>query len=78
MQNIVSNVLARAKRFTVLDWALLKVMLLSLGALMGATFHRVFRRFAMLLGIIALFSYTLLLLRMCAEPHKQHGCCCKF
>ena len=67
--SLCGYMLERAKHFTLADWAALKLALISFGALVGASFHRFFRKLAPLLAIVALASiiYTLYRIFLCEE-----------
>ena len=64
MKEIINWLMAKAKRFTVLDWAVLKVLLLSLGTMIGAYFSNFFKKLAPLMWIIVALSYGYMIYRM--------------
>ncbi|MCX7614450.1 MAG: hypothetical protein N2Z65_01680 [Clostridiales bacterium] len=57
-------VLEKASRFTILDFAILKTALLSIGILFGAIFSKFFKRYQAFLWLIAACSYIYLIYRL--------------
>jgi len=57
MKNLINKLLGAAKKYTVLDYSLLKITLVSLGILIGTYFSNFFSNYTSLLWIIFLVSY---------------------
>jgi small multidrug resistance family-3 protein len=57
MKNLINKILAAANKYTVLDYSLLKLTLVSLGILIGTYFSSFFSNHTSLLLIIFLISY---------------------
>ena len=56
--------LARSRRFTLFDWAILKTCLISFGLLLGAAFSRFFKKLVPVLAIVFLASWAYALWRL--------------
>lgn len=57
MMNFTERVMRAAKKYTVWDFACLKITLLSLGILIGAYFADFFLAYAVILWPVFIFSY---------------------
>lgn len=63
MKNLINKLLGVTKKYTVLDYSLLKITLVSLGILIGTYFSNFFSNYASLLWIIFLVSYIWIIYR---------------
>ena len=57
MSAIIQRLLKAARKYTVIDYVLFKITLVSFGILLGAYFARFFLNFTFFLGIIFIVSY---------------------
>ncbi len=57
MRNFLNRLLESAKKYTIMDYACLKITLISLGILLGTYFSEFFLSHASLLWIIFIVSY---------------------
>ena len=57
-------VMEKASRFTVLDFAVLKTTLFSMGLLVGTYCSQFFKKYQAFLWVITLFSYMFLIYRL--------------
>lgn len=57
----IDFLMARARRFSVLDWGMLKLCLVSFGAILGSTFTGFFRRLRplLMLAFLGAWVYTM-------------------
>ena len=63
MRQLINRAMRAAKRYTLWDYACLKITLVSLGILMGAYFAKFFLSYTSLLWIIFLVSYLCIIFR---------------
>ena len=57
MRNFLNRLLESARKYTIMDYACLKITLISLGILIGAYFSKFFLSYTSLLWIIFIVSY---------------------
>lgn len=57
MKNLINKLLGAAKKYTVLDYSLLKLTLISLGILIGTYFSNFLSNHTLIIWIIFLVSY---------------------
>ena len=70
MKKLINKLLGAAKNYTVLDYSLLKISLISLGILIGTYFSNFFSNYTSLLWIIFLVSYIWIIYRTIIK-HKN-------
>jgi hypothetical protein len=63
MKNLINKLLGATKKYTVLDYSLLKITLISLGILIGTYFSNFFSNHTSLLWIIFIISYIWIIYR---------------
>ena len=63
MSELINRALRATKKYTLWDYACLKITLVSLGLLIGAYFAEFFLSHTLLLWIIFLFSYFRIMFR---------------
>lgn len=62
--NIIAFMLKRVSSFSILDWAVFKACLISLGILLGAALSRLFKKLAPLMTVIFILSWFYLIWRV--------------
>lgn len=67
MKKLISWALNKGKKFTVLDWGLLKLVLFSGGTLFGVIFAKYLKPFITGLVFIFMASYATLMFRFCKK-----------
>lgn len=63
MKNLINKLLGATKKYTVLDYGLLKITLISLGILIGTYFSNFSSNHTSLLWIIFIISYIWIIYR---------------
>lgn len=58
MKKWINYLMAQARRYTVVDFAFLKLALLSAGILLGSYFAAFFQSYILIVWIVAAVSYT--------------------
>ena len=61
---LVAFMLGRAARFSVLDWAIFKTCLITLGLMISTWFARLFKKLAPLVALIFVLSWIYLVWRI--------------
>lgn len=63
MKKLINKLLGAAKKYTVLDYSLLKLTLISLGILIGTYFSNFLSNYTLIIWIIFLISYIVIIYR---------------
>ncbi|MPN23020.1 hypothetical protein SDC9_170405 [bioreactor metagenome] len=63
-KELTTFMLHRAAQFSVLDWAIFKTCLVSLGLMIGTWFARLFKKLAPLVALIFIVSWVYLVWRI--------------
>lgn len=71
MKNFIMNLYASAKKFTIIDFAFFKIVLLAVGILLGVYLHAILRPFISVFWIIAIISYLYLMTKVIAYMRKK-------
>ena len=58
MKDLITEVLNATKKYTILDFAVLKTCLISIGVLFGVYFSKVLKPYRLVIWLIALVSYV--------------------
>ncbi|WP_248477867.1 permease of phosphate ABC transporter [Tepidibacter aestuarii] len=61
MKNLINKTLNASRKYTIFDYSLLKICLISLGILLGVSFSQFFSKYLSIIGIIFIISYILIL-----------------
>jgi hypothetical protein len=69
MNSFLNRLLNAAKKFTLWDYGFFKIVLVSLGILLGTYFSKFFLSYTSLLWIIFIASYILVLYRIIKHMH---------
>ncbi len=68
---LIAFMLHRAARFSVLDWAIFKTCLVSLGLMIGTWFARLFKKLAPLVALVFIVSWVYLVWRIFFEEEFE-------
>lgn len=64
MKRTVNWMMSKAKSFSILDWAIFKTLLLSIGAMLGAYCSKFFKKLAPLMWLIIAIGYAYMIYRI--------------
>ncbi len=67
MGDLINFALERSKKFTVLDWTMIKLTLFSAGALFGIHFAKCLKPWKKVIFVIFIFSYVFTMYRFLKE-----------
>lgn len=70
MKAFIDRLMNAARKFTVSDFASLKITLISIGIILGVYFAEFFRSYLMLLWIVFLVSYVWIIYRTFVKHMK--------
>lgn len=68
---LIDYVMEKIKTFDVLEWALVKVCLVSIGLIFGSFYNKFIRKNIVLITIIAICSYVYLMYKLFFEKNNE-------